>query len=71
MKKALGNLDKIVGQNIKQFRKERSITQMDLGELMKISYQQVQKYENGRNRISAVNLYRISKYLNVPIDCFF
>ena len=55
-----------IGQNIRQWRKQRGLSQSDLGEILGISYQQVQKYECGVNRISAVNLRLAAEALNVP-----
>jgi len=52
-------------------RKINNITQQQMSELLKVSIQQVQKYENGRNRITIGKLYNISKILNISIDKFF
>ena len=42
-----------------------------LAERVGVTYQQLQKYETGTNRISATRLYTIAQELNLPIDCFF
>lgn len=52
-------------------RQRRSITQMELANHIGVSYQQLQKYERGRNRISPAMLQRCAGYLGVPIDYFF
>ena len=67
----LGKLMEEIGRNIKKFRVQRRITQTALAKKLNISYQQVQKYENGFNRISARTLYKISCILNIPISRFF
>ena len=47
------------------------MSQKNLGEAIGLTFQQVQKYECGANRISASRLYYISKVLNIPISYFF
>jgi transcriptional regulator with XRE-family HTH domain len=47
------------------------MSQEKLGELLGITFQQVQKYEKGSNRVSASRLHMMSKVLNVPIQFFF
>ncbi len=60
-----------VGQKLKQLRILRGMTQTDVAEGLKISFQQVQKYELGRNRVSASKLYEMSHILGVPPSYFF
>jgi transcriptional regulator with XRE-family HTH domain len=52
-------------------RKSLKIRQVDLANELGISYQQVQKYENGSSRITASQLLRLSRVLDAPIDYFF
>lgn len=52
-------------------RQLRNVTQMELASHIGVSYQQLQKYERGRNRISPAMLQRCAAYLSVPIDYFF
>ena len=59
-----------VGQKIKQLRKERGFTQMDLAERINVSYQQVQKYEKGDTNLSVQRLSDIAGALEVPITIF-
>jgi len=47
------------------------VSQEKLASALGITYQQVQKYENGTNRVSASRLYRVSKTLKVPASYFF
>ena len=49
----------------------RGMSQSKLGEALNVTFQQVQKYEKGKNRISASRLYQISQTLDVPISYFF
>ena len=60
-----------VGQQLKRMRILRNLTQTDVAQGLKISFQQVQKYELGRNRISASRLFELSHSLNVPPAFFF
>ena len=64
-------IDKHVGLWIKQNRQKMGLSQKDLAEAIGISYQQLQKYETGANRISAGRLYNLSQYMNIPIEQFF
>lgn len=64
-------VDVHVGQRLKQLRILRGMTQTDVADGLNISFQQVQKYELGRNRISASKLYELSHILKVPPSYFF
>lgn len=59
-------LDQAIGLRIKRRRMSRKMTQQDLGSKLGISFQQVQKYENGANRIGAGKLYMIARILEMP-----
>lgn len=68
----LGNpIDVHVGKRIKTRRLVRGWTQEDLAKAVDLSFQQVQKYERGSNRVSACRLYELAKALSVPIQYFF
>ncbi len=64
-------IDRVVGQRIRWRRRELKLTQEHLGELLELTFQQVQKYEKGVNRVSAGRLYEIAGVLGVPISYFF
>lgn len=64
-------IDAHVGSQVKLRRAVVGMTQTDLANRLGITFQQVQKYENGANRISASRLYLIAKILNVPLESFF
>ncbi len=70
MKRA-STIDAIVAQRIKTIRLERQYTQQHVAEKLKITYQQLQKYESGKDRISAGRLYQFSVIFHVPIQDFF
>ena len=72
MAKKLPNpIDKHVGSRLRMRRKMLGMSQEKLGEALKITFQQVQKYEKGTNRISASRLQHISHILQVPVPFFF
>jgi transcriptional regulator with XRE-family HTH domain len=64
-------IDFHVGERIRERRAEVGLTQEDLGIALQISYQQIQKYETGANRVSAGRLYEIAAALGVDIAYFF
>ena len=64
-------VDKHIGDRIRSFRQDRGVTQQELARALGISYQQVQKYENGANRVSAGRLYVIAIALGVDIGAFY
>ncbi len=64
-------IDVHVGERIRRRRTVMGYTQEQLAEALAISYQQVQKYETGSNRVSAGRLYQIAAYLDVPVAFFF
>ena len=65
------DIDSLVGDRIRRRRILLGFTQDQLGEALGISYQQIQKYETGANRISAGRLYQIAETLETPIGWFF
>lgn len=65
------DVDRIVGQRVRWRRRELKLTQEKLGELLDLTFQQVQKYEKGINRISAGRLFEVADVLSVPVSYFF
>ncbi len=64
-------IDALVGARVRMLRERRKMSQTALGEAIGVSFQQVQKYERGANRISASALFQIAKSLGVtPADFF-
>jgi transcriptional regulator with XRE-family HTH domain len=64
-------VDVHVGSRIRMRRQLIGMSQEKLGELLGITFQQIQKYEKGTNRISASRLYYTAKTLGVPVQFFF
>lgn len=64
-------IDVHVGNRIRMRRQIVGMSQEKLGELLGITFQQVQKYEKGTNRISASRLFYAAKTLGVPVQFFF
>jgi transcriptional regulator with XRE-family HTH domain len=65
------SVDRHVGERIRHRRAEMGLTQEDLGRALGISYQQIQKYETGANRISAGRLFEVGRALTVDVAYFF
>jgi len=63
--------DAEIGQRVRTLRLQRGLSQTELGSLINVTFQQVQKYEKGTNRISAGRLQRIAEVLTVPVSFFF
>lgn len=64
-------VDSHVGSRIRQRRTLLGFTQEQLAAALEISYQQVQKYETGANRVSAGRLFQIANELSVDVGYFF
>lgn len=71
MKKTPDPIDRHVGSRVRMQRVLMKMSQEKLGEALGLTFQQVQKYEKGTNRIGASRLQQISKTLNVPPSFFF
>jgi len=69
--KSPSGIDRVVGQRLRWRRRELKLTQEQLGEKLSLTFQQVQKYEKGVNRISAGRLFEMSDVLSVPITYFY
>lgn len=70
-KKANGDRGLAVATRIKEARINAGMTQTALGEALGVSFQQVQKYERGTNRVSSDRLHAIAKALGMPITYFY
>jgi len=60
-----------IGEAIKQRRRELGISQERLAEMLNISHQQVQRYENGANKLNVENIQVIANLLNMPVTALF
>jgi len=65
------DVDRHVGQRLRLRRTLRGLSQAKLGEAVNVTFQQIQKYENGMNRVSAGRLFHFSKILDVPVEHFY
>ncbi|MEM7660972.1 MAG: helix-turn-helix transcriptional regulator [Pseudomonadota bacterium] len=65
------DIDRYVGTQVRTARRELKLTQEALGKMLNITFQQVQKYERGVNRISSGKLYEIAHVLKRPLDYFY
>lgn len=69
--KSTTDADKFAGLQLKKLRKSLGLSQKDLANKLNITFQQLQKYETGANRIGVGRLYEISQLLNVAVSYFF
>jgi len=70
-KRSPDRVDIEVGRRVRTFRLERRLSQEQLGDQFGLTFQQVQKYEKGINRIGAGRLQRIANILEIPVGDFF
>jgi transcriptional regulator with XRE-family HTH domain len=61
------SIDAVIGEKIRELRKEQGMSQMRLAALVGVSYQQIQKYEKASGSISVERLEQISKAFKRPI----
>lgn len=64
-------MDKVVGRNIRTARLARGLSQSALAEKLGITFQQVQKYEKGVNRVGSGRLFEVAAILGIPVTSFF
>ena len=65
------SVDERIGKRVKSRRLEVDLSQEKLADLVGVTFQQIQKYENGVNRIAASRLWEMSKALGVPVSYFY
>lgn len=70
-KESAGSRDKVFGLRLRQRRTFLGYSQQKLGEAVGMTFQQIQKYEHGTNKISAARLIDFSTVLNVPVSYFY
>lgn len=68
---ATNMIDQHIGLKIKLRRSALGITQNELGKILGVTFQQVQKYEKGANKIGSGKLYEIAEVLDSPIEYFY
>ncbi|MCR9218995.1 MAG: helix-turn-helix domain-containing protein [Alphaproteobacteria bacterium] len=64
-------VDVAVGARVRELRIRAGMSQTKLGEALGVSFQQIQKYENGANRMGASRLVQVASALNVPLAQLF
>ncbi len=64
-------IDKFVGKQLRLMRLNLNMSQTELGDLVDVTFQQIQKYERGANRIGSSRLWQFCKVLNVEPNYFF
>jgi len=70
-KKQANPIDAQVGNRVRLRRMLVGMSQEKLGEMLGLTFQQVQKYEKGVNRIGAGRLYQVARILGVPVNYFY
>ncbi len=71
MKGTASKLDVAVGWRVRSLRERSGITQAAMARQLGVSFQQLQKYESGKNRISAGRLKMVAELLELPVESFF
>lgn len=71
MSRDFDEVNAAIGGSLRKLRKQRGMSLEAVGNVIGMTYQQVQKYETGRNRISARNLYVLARFFEVDITAFF
>jgi transcriptional regulator with XRE-family HTH domain len=64
-------VDGYIGARMRELRLALEMSQVQVGKELGISFQQIQKYENGMNRVSAARLYDICKLFSVSLSSMF
>lgn len=66
--RATQDIDKVAGNNMRSLRNNAGLSQADLGTELGVSFQQIQKYERGANRLSLARAVRLADLLKVSVD---
>jgi len=65
------DIERKIGERLKFYRKQKGISQTSLGQHVGLTFQQIQKYENGANRLSVSRLIEFASFLEFSIEDFF
>lgn len=71
MKTSPSSVDLQIGRNLKLKRIESGRSLQDIGDILQVSFQQVQKYERGQNKIAGSSLFLLSDALGLKVEDFF
>ena len=69
--KRVSDIDGLVAKRVRTQRMRLGLSQTDLGEKLGVTFQQVQKYEKGVNRIGAGRLFEMARVFNIPVQALF
>jgi transcriptional regulator with XRE-family HTH domain len=69
--RSINAVDIYIGARMRERRLALNLSQAGLGEVLGVSFQQVQKYEGGKNRVSAARLFEICRILNISLSSMF
>lgn len=70
-KSKTGEIDKIIGENLRFIRGRLGLSQKNIAQKLGVSFQQIQKYEKGTNRLSAARLYNLAHALDISLYDFY
>lgn len=70
-KDGLNEVDVFVGQRLRELRMLAGLSQSDVASALGLTFQQLQKYERGFNRVSASRLFKLAQFFRVPVSVFF
>ncbi len=70
-KEGLNEVDVFVGQRLRELRMLAGLSQSDVAAALELTFQQLQKYERGFNRVSASRLFKLALFFRVPVSVFF
>lgn len=70
-KEGLNEVDVFVGQRLRELRMLAGLSQSDVAAALGLTFQQLQKYERGFNRVSASRLFKLAQFFRVPVSVFF
>ena len=70
-KPAVTDLDRQIGKRVKEIREQLKVSAITLGDAIGTTQQQISRYENGENKLSASQLFLLAQCMNVPVSWFF
>jgi len=70
-KEGLNEVDVFVGQRLRELRMLAGLSQSDVASALGLTFQQLQKYERGFNRVSSSRLFKLGQFFRVPVSVFF
>lgn len=68
MSREVGREDIVIGKYLKMKRVKNNLSQKDIAKYLKVTFQQIQKYEAGINRLSLTNAIRLSNYIDFKLE---